>query len=512
MTSKQASPLHLQIRYASKSYNGIPALINAELDLIGGEALGLIGENGAGKSTFIKLLAGLEIPDTMNIRHNGFPVSIMDSSTAYRFGFRFIHQELNIVPALTVAENMFINNPLPRIAGLFVNWSQVFRKAEKALQQLGITHIDVSKRASALSSGDAMLVKIASAFIEDDSYKGESEKHLIYVMDEPTSSLNNAEVELLFEVIVRLRQRGHAVLYVTHRLDELFRIAQRVTVMRDGQVINTHQIEDTTANELIQEMTGRKVTQVFPPRESDISSNVRLDVNNLQTDSVTLATFEIFGGEIVGVAGLNGSGRSELLYALFGIDPIEDGSFALDNEVLHKLSPTTSWQSGIAYVPEERRSQGLFLGDQVSHNMTVPHLDRLSLLNSFLNQSKENSISRQLSHAVRLKGTGIRQRVRQLSGGNQQKILFARSIVETPRLVLLDEPTRGVDVGAKYDIYQLIRELSAQNTSILMVSSDLSELIGLCDRILIMRHGRIVDDIDSNGLTENQLLSLCYDV
>lgn len=503
------NPLHLTVRHASKAYHGVPALIDARLDLIGGEVLGLIGENGAGKSTFIKLLAGLVTPDSIEITLNDQSVTISDSSAAYRLGFRFIHQELNIVPALSVAENIFINNPYPRKWGVFVDWKRLYQQAEAVLTQLGITHINVQKHASSLSSGDAMLIKIASAFIGDTD---DHQQQLIYVMDEPTSALNSAEVTLLFDVIARLRGRGYAVLYVTHRLDELFQIAQRVTVMRDGQVIATHPIDQTSTNELIQEMTGREVTEVFPARDSVVSDTVRLHVENLKTDTVHNATFEICGGEIVGIAGLNGAGRSELLYALFGLDAIERGTVLLDDMMLNGLSPTLAWKHGIAYVPEERRAQGLILGEQVRNNITLSHLDVLSLLKTILNQPRENQVSRELSQAVQLKSTGIRQRVKQLSGGNQQKVVFARAIVESPRLVLLDEPTRGVDVGAKYDIYQLIRQLSAQKTSILMVSSDLNELIGLCDRILIMRQRMVVDSVAADGLTPNQLLSLCYDV
>ena len=248
-------PLLLEVRGADKSYGGVRALIDAHLDLVGGEAHGLVGENGAGKSTLIKLLAGLEAPDRMTARLNGQEIELPDSAAAYRRGFRFIHQELNIVPALSVAENLFINNPLPRRAGVFVDWKALYRRAGAVLQRLGINHIEPRRRASSLSAGDAMLVKIASAFIGE----AEGDEPLIMIMDEPTAALNSAEVTLLFDVIHRLRARGYALLYVTHRLDELFRIAQRVTVMRDGRVINTHAIADTSTTQLIREMTGRRV-------------------------------------------------------------------------------------------------------------------------------------------------------------------------------------------------------------------------------------------------------------
>ena len=499
--------LSFEIRHASKAYGGVQALVDAGLDLVGGEVHGLIGENGAGKSTLIKLLAGLEAPDRMLARLNGSAIEIGDSAAAYRLGLRFIHQELNIVPALSVAENLFINNPLPRLGGIFVDWRALYRRASEALHSLGIFHISPRSRASGLSAGDAMLVKIASAFIGE----ADSSEPRIMIMDEPTAALNSVEVALLFDVIDRLRARGDAVLYVTHRLDELFRIAQRVTVMRDGRIINSRAIAETSTSELITEMTGRSVAdrRAGASVSSDKRSH-RLTVRGLRTDAVAHASFSLGPGEILGVAGLVGSGRTELLHALLGIAPLLAGSIELDGRTLPTLSPARAWQLGIAYVPEERRSQGLFLGDRVSQNITLPHLDRLSRLKTFLKRGEANALSRRLGEAVRLKSTGIGQRARQLSGGNQQKLLFARAILAQPRLILLDEPTRGVDVGAKYDIYRLIRKLAADGASILMVSSDLDELIALCDRILLMRKGRAAEDLRAAGLTENQLLERCY--
>ncbi len=501
--------LSFEVRHAEKSYGGVRALIDAHLDLKGGEVHGLIGENGAGKSTLIKLLAGLETPDRLSLRLNGAAIDLPDSAAAYGMGFRFIHQELSIVPALSVAENLFINNPLPRLAGVFVDWKALHRRAREALQRLGIGHIDPQRRASGLSAGDAMLVKIASAFIGEE----DGDEPLIMIMDEPTASLNSAEVALLFAVIDRLRSRGYALLYVTHRLDELYRIAQRVTVMRDGRVISTHAIAETNSSELIRQMTGRAVAgRSGEPGPAPRAGQARLNVRSLQTDAVAQANFELRAGEIMGIAGLVGSGRSELLYALFGIDPLLGGAIELDGQGLTALSPAQAWELGIAYVPEERRSQGLVLGDRVSQNITMPHLDRLSVLRCFVNDSKAKALSGQLGASVALKIAGLSQRVRQLSGGNQQKILFARAILAQPRLILLDEPTRGVDVGAKFDIYRLIRELAGQGASILMVSSEMDELLALCNRILIMRNGRTAEVVPAAELSENQLLERCYDL
>ncbi len=515
----RAPPLTLQVRQASKAYDGVPALSEAGLDLFGGEVHGLVGENGAGKSTLIKLLAGLERPDAMSTRLQGRAVAITDSAAAYRLGLRFIHQELNIVPALSVAENLFINNPLPRWAGAFVDWRALHHAAGDALEQLGIGHINLRGPAARLSTGDAMLVKIASAFIGAPRQK----RPLIYVMDEPTAALNNAEVALLFDVIARLRERGHALLYVTHRLHELFQIAQRVTVMRDGRVINSHAIAETSPDELISEMTGREVSAAEKradaceragPSGADAaprqSAPGLLEVRDISTDAIVDADFALAAGEVVGVAGLAGSGRSELLHALFGIDRLTQGSIRLQGETLRGLSPTLAWARGIAFLPEERRSQGLVLGQRISHNISLPHLDRLSFLRAFTRPRQEAARSEELGAVVQLRATGVQQRVRQLSGGNQQKVMFARSILARPRLILLDEPTRGVDVGAKFDIYRLIRQLAADGAGILLVSSEFDELIALCQRILIMREGRVTGAVPAAGLSESRLLSLMF--
>ena len=505
-------PMHLQIRHASKAYAGIPALIDAALDLHGGEALGLVGENGAGKSTLIKLLAGLEAPDSLEVRLNGARVTIPDSAAARRLGLRFIHQELAIVPALSVAENLFLNNPLPRIGGAFVNRAALYRLAREAMRRLGIDHIDLHQRASLLSPGDAMLVKIASAFIGADEVQ---QQPLVYIMDEPTAALNQAEAELLYAVIERLRARGCALLVVTHRLQELFRIAQRVTVMRDGRVVDTHKIAEASAGELIHEMTGSSAAHLPPVADKAKSETTDdqplLRARDLQTDALLAASFQLRAGEIVGVAGLAGAGRSQLLQALMGIDKLRAGTIELDGEALRNPAPAVCWGRGIAYLPEERRSQGLLLGGRISHNMTLPHLGRFRRWFALIDRRAEDRRSQQLSRSVQLRATGIQQRLRELSGGNQQKVMFARAVLAKPRLVLLDEPTRGIDVGAKRDIYRLVRELAAGGTGILLVSSELDELLALCGRILIMRDRRLVAEASTANLDERALLSLMFE-
>lgn len=506
MSQNSTSPALLQIEHASKSYNGVPALMDAELTLHSGEVHALIGENGAGKSTLIKLLAGVVAADQFDVSMRGEPVKISSPQTATALGLRFIHQELNVVRTLSVAENIFTNQPYPSIIGTFVNWRALYKEARDILSATGITHINPREMMSRLSPGDQMLVKIASAFTGMQS--GETAN--VYVMDEPTASLTGEEAATLFRVIDRLKSQGCAILYVSHRLDEIFAIAQKVTVMRDGRVITTQNIENTSPPELIQLMTGRDLKHVYPARDLPYPETILLDVHGLSTHAVHNISFSVRHGEIVGIAGLNGSGRTELLRAIGGADRLTGGSITLDGDAISLNSPTQAWKRGIALVPEERRSQGLVISRSIADNISLPHLHDFSFGGAFLNHRLERNISQESGETVKLKATGTDQTVRELSGGNQQKVVFARALVKTPKVLLLDEPTRGVDVGAKYDIYALIRQISAQGTGILMVSSELPELLGMCDRILVLKDGQMIAEVSPEGMSEGDLLMLCY--
>jgi ribose transport system ATP-binding protein len=502
-------PTLLSIRQASKSYSGVPALINADLDLRAGEVHALMGENGAGKSTLIKLLAGVVTPDRMAVEINGQPVTISSAASAFKHGLRFIHQELQVIPQVSVAENIFLGQPYPSWFGVQVRWRQLHALAGQALAKLGIDHISPSATMARLSPGDQMLVNITRAFVGDD-IGGETSTALVYVMDEPTAALTGTEITQLFRVIWRLRERGCAVLYVSHRMDEIFQIANRVTVMRDGRVVDTRSISDVTPTDLILMMTGRALEQVYPPRTALPSERVLLDVRGLHTHHINDVSFRLHAGEIVGVAGLNGAGRTELLRALMGIDRLRAGEIALEGQSLRRHSPARAWNAQIAYVPEERRSQGLVLSRSIADNVTLPQLRHISHFGAVLAHGRERQTSLQLGEAVRLRARGVTQTTRELSGGNQQKVVFARALARSPRVLLLDEPTRGVDVGAKADIYGIIREMSARGIGILLVSSDLPELLGMTDRVLVMRAGRLVETLPTAGLTQDILLTCCY--
>jgi ribose transport system ATP-binding protein len=482
----------------------MPALIDASLDLFPGEIHALMGENGAGKSTLIKLLAGVVSADSMAVTLRGTPISIHSPQAALAHGLRFIYQELNCVLPISVAENIYMGYRIPTRAGVFVDWRRLRAEAQKALAQLNITHIDPAAIMARLSAGDQMLVKIAASLVSARTPAS------IYIMDEPTAALSTHEIDQLFSVIRRLAEQGAAILYVSHRLDEIFRIADRVTVMRDGRVVSTRPVQETSAPALIEAMTGRALKQVFPPRGAGAQKAIRFQVEGVRTHAVRDLTFSLAAGEVLGVAGLAGSGRTALLRALMGLDPLLAGSIILDGTVFQRITPRRAWRRGIAYIPEERRSQALILSRSISDNIVLPYLRDFSRWHFVLDRPRERRASAALGDKVRLKARGTAQTIRELSGGNQQKAIFARVMAHQPRLLLLDEPTRGVDVGAKFDIYTLIRQVSAEGVPLIVVSSELPELIGLCDRILIMRRGRQVAIASAEGLTESSLLALCY--
>ena len=444
----------------------------------------------------------------MNFYRNEQHVAITTPADSHRHGFHFIHQELNYVPQLSVAENIFINQPYPRRAGLFVNWRELQQQADAILNRVGVDHINVKTQMAKLTTGDKMLVRIASAFA--DSRSATTDNHHIYVMDEPTAALTSKDVGMLFAVIRNLVGQGHSVLYVSHRLDEIFDIANTITVMRNGEVVLTEPVAALSHDNVIHAMTGRELESVYPPRTAPIKTAPLLDVKNMATAQIHDITFSLKQGEILGVIGLRDNGQTELLHALLGLNPITTGQVIFDGQPL-PTDISHGWEQGIAYIPRERRAQGIVPGRSVRDNMMLPHAHRYGIGQIFVNHAQEQSLSEKLRRDVQLRAQSIDQHVRELSGGNQQKVVFARALLREPRLIIMDEPTRGVDVGAKYDIYQIIRRISESGTGVIMASSDLPEIIGMCDRVLVMRNGTLHTIVDTTGLSEAALLQYCYD-
>ena len=470
-----STPL-LALANVTKAYAGVPALRGVDLSIGAGEIHALMGENGAGKSTLIKILAGVVRPDSAEIRIDGRHVTIDSPAESRRQGLRFIHQELSVVPTLSVAENILLGRPYPRRAGVLVDWTVLNRQARAALETLGIAHIDPREKMARLSLGDRMLVKISSAFLAESGQPAR-----LYVLDEPTAALTRDESERLFTVLRGIRVSGNSVLYVSHRIDEVMALCDRATVLRDGKPIDSGQLSGITHDDLVALMIGRKVGEAYPAPRAVPSGEIAYQRPGLV----------LHRGEIVGIAGLSGMGQTELLRTIFG-------------------DPRKAWAAGIAYVPKERRSEGLVTTRPIYQNITLPHLRTQSGGGTWLRPQRERAFARSLGENVRLRAEGPRQLVQQLSGGNQQKVVFAKALGGQPKLLLLDEPTRGVDVGAKFDIYTLIRDMTAKGMAVLLVSSDLPELIGMADRIAVMRDGAITATVPAAGLSEEALLGLCY--
>ncbi|MCC5975951.1 MAG: sugar ABC transporter ATP-binding protein [Rubellimicrobium sp.] len=494
----------LRLLNLSRSYGAIRALSGVSLTLHPGEVHALMGENGAGKSTLIRLLSGLERPDAGRMILGDRPAAFDSPAAAHAAGLRVLHQELHVVPALSVAENMHLATGCPARAGL-IRWRALYAAASAALSRLRLTHIDPRTPMSRLGPGDRMLVRIAATLIG-----AEEDAPWLYILDEPTAALTGAEAERLFAVLAELKAQVAGILYVSHRMAEVLRLADRVSVLRDGCLMSSLPMAATGEAQIIHEMTGRDLSDLFPARNARAPAPPLLRVEGLSAPGIAGLTFDLAPGEVLGVAGLSGSGRGALLSALMGANARHSGTVTLDGRLFHPSSPADAWAAGLAHIPRERRSEGLMMQRALTENVSLPHLARIARAGLFQNRPGERAMLEETGRAVRLKAGGPSDHADTLSGGNQQKVLFARALAGNPRLLLLDEPTRGVDVGAKYDIYRLIRGLADRGIAVILASSDLPEVIGLADRIAILHHGRLAHLVPNDGLTEEGLLTLCY--
>ncbi len=491
----------LTLSRISKTYAGVPALSDVSLTLRGGRVHALMGENGAGKSTLIKLLAGVVPADHMQVARDGVNIPLTHAQDAHDAGFRFIHQELNIVPQISVAENILLGRRYPRRFGLAIDWRALRRQAQAALEFLGAEHIPVGAPAGSLSGGDKMLIKIAAAFAAGDEAQAD-----LFVFDEPTAALTGEESAKLFAVIDQLKNRGAAILYVSHRIDEVLQICDDVTVLRDGRLVSSGPTRDTSKTGIIQAMTGRKVRDAYPPRDHPVGQDIVASARAVTTPRLTGLDFDLLAGEILGVTGLSDAGQGEFLRLFLGQEQCLRGSLTYQDSPPPN-SPSDAWGRGIAYIPRERRAEALMLDLPIRANIVLPHLNSFGWRAS---KSAETEAARGMCDKVRLKYDSPEQAVGQLSGGNQQKVVFARALFGAPKLLLLEEPTRGVDVGAKYDIYQLVREQSARGCAVILTSTDLPEILGMCDRILVLQDGHQSALLDRGTLTSAGLLRHFY--
>ncbi len=486
----------LRAEQISKSFGPVHALTEVSLDVRAGEVLALMGENGAGKSTLLRVLSGDHQPDAGHLLLDGIPVTFHSPSEAHRAGLRVIQQEPEIVPHVSVAENIYLG-ALPRRARILDKRTLV-AQVRRDLERYGFQDVlDPGTLGSELSAAQRQLVEILRALA------GEVR---VIAFDEPTSSLSDHEVDALFGLIRRLRDDGVAIVYVSHRMSEIFTIADRVAVLRDGRYVGDRMVSQTDNAELVRMMVGRNLADMFvrDPREP---GEVMLSVRGLVTDDVRDVSLQVRAGEVVGLGGLVGAGRSELALAIIGAVPIHQGGIEVAGEPLRLRGPADALRAGIGLAPEERKAQALLLRRSVRDNITLAVLRRLARLR-VVRRRAERDLARRHVDQLAIRASSIEQEVATLSGGNQQKVVLARWLARRPRVLILDEPTRGVDVGAKAEIYSIINDLAAQGMALLVISSEMPELLGLSDRIVVMQGGRVTGEVTRAEATEERVLAL----
>jgi len=485
----------LQMRGITKAFPGVQAVKSGSFELAAGEIHALVGENGAGKSTLIKILTGAHRADTGNILVNGTSVSFDSPITARQAGIAAIYQEFTLIPTMTVRENLFLGREKTHHG--FVDSRFEYQTAVTLLTRLG-TEIDPEAKIADLSTAHQQMVEIARALQTDAR---------ILVMDEPTAALTPREVERLFAILKELAGRGIGIIFISHRLDEIFAIADRVTVMRDGDTIGTWRTAELTRIKLIEQMVGRSLEEEFP-KVAAPRGEIGFEVRGLCGGKIRDVSFSVRRGEVLGLAGLMGAGRTEVARLIFGADTKESGDIRLDGGPLHITSPREAIAAGICLLTEDRKMQGLVLKASALENFALPNL-LLWSKSGFINRRRERSRFFERVDNLNIRLSGPDQHAEDLSGGNQQKLLVARWLETDSKVVIFDEPTRGIDVGAKYEMYLLMNELAAQGKMVIMISSELPEILGMSDRILVMREGRVAGEIeDVSTATQEQVMAL----
>ncbi|WP_426413170.1 sugar ABC transporter ATP-binding protein [Bradyrhizobium ganzhouense] len=488
-----AAPL-LSVRAIDKSFPGVRALSGVSFDASRGEVHALLGENGAGKSTLIKIVSGVFPPDCGEVLVDGKPVDLARPGDARRAGIATIYQELLLFPELTVAENIFMGHA-PRASFGRIDWRAMREKTNALLASLDIHDLQAERIVGSLSVGNRQRVEILRALSQDAR---------ILIMDEPTAALTEYDVTRLFDIVRKLKARGVAVIYISHRLDEVFAIADRLTVLRDGAHVATRRVADTDAAGLVHLMVGRRIESLFPKIAVPIGKPV-LEVKDLERRPLTRSvSLTVRAGEIVSLAGLVGSGRSELAQTIFGITPADRGEIRIAGQRVNIRSPAQARSLGVAYVPEDRGTQGLVRPMTVRENFSLAALGKVAF-GGFIDRRAERKLAGDGVKRFAVKTSSLEQVAGKLSGGNQQKIVLGKWLANGPKLLILDEPTRGIDVGAKAEIHRLMGELAAQGLAILMISSELPEVLGMSDRVLVMREGRIVAEFSREEATQESI-------
>ncbi|MEH7304221.1 sugar ABC transporter ATP-binding protein [Neobacillus drentensis] len=480
-----------------KGFPGVQALSNVRLELEAGEVLALIGENGAGKSTLMKILTGIYQKDEGKIVYQGREVDISNTKTAQDLGISIIHQELNLMPDLTVAQNIFIGREPRKVFNLIINDNELNKKAQQLFDQLNL-NLDPRAFVSELTVAKQQMVEIAKAL---------SFQSKVLIMDEPTAALTDSEIETLFKIINQLRKNGVGIIYISHRMEELKRISDRITVMRDGSYVDTVTTKDVSIDKIISMMVGREIDQNSKPIVDKVSSTKVLEVKNMNRGSILKdVSFHLNKGEILGFAGLMGAGRTEVARTLFGADRIDSGEIYLHGEKVRIRSPHDAVRRGIGYLSEDRKRFGLMVDMDVKTNIAIASLNEFRQPFGWTKDSEIATVSEEMVKMLRVKTPSINQQVKFLSGGNQQKVVISKWLIRDCDILIFDEPTRGIDVGAKGEIYNLLNELAAQGKSIIMISSELPEILRMSHRIIVMCEGRITGDINFENASQEAIM------
>ena len=489
--------MQIEMKGIDKSFGQNQVLKDAGFVLAPGEVHALMGENGAGKSTLMKILTGVYTRDGGTVTVDGKEVLFKNPQEAERAGIVFIHQELNVLFDLTVEENLFLGKEIRNRLGM-CNQKAMRKKAEATLEKLGV-QIPVDRVMSELSVGQQQMIEICKALMVDAR---------VIIMDEPTAALTQSETAVLFEVIQSLRKKGVSIVYISHRMEEIFELCDRITVLRDGSYIGTKNIPETNMNEIVKMMIGREIGERYPKREVTIGREM-LRVEGLTKKGVFQdVNFSVHAGEVLGVSGLMGAGRTEIMQAIFGNLSWDQGNIYIDGRKATIKNPLHAMEQGIGFITEDRKTEGLMLEESIKNNISLANLGRISGKAGVISKAAEDELVGKVIEELRIKCFGPFHECNNLSGGNQQKVVFAKWIYTNPRILILDEPTRGVDIGAKKEIYSIINELAAKGVAIIMVSSELPEILGMSDRIMVVREGLIRGIIAQEEANQEKVMTL----
>lgn len=490
----------VEMQSISKHFGGVQALKNVDFRLRRGEVRALLGENGAGKSTLMKILAGAVSADSGIIEIDGKPATIRSPKDSRDLGVSIIYQEFVLVPQLSVAENIFLDR-LSEKSGI-VNWKKINAAAKKLLMEMGFDMIDPRKQVGSMPVAYQQIVEICKSLSQD--------AHIL-ILDEPTAVLTFGEIERLFGIVKKLKDCGWGIIYISHRLEEVFQICDTATILKDGEFVGEYDVNTLTKRELVNLMVGRTMSNYYPARDHNIGKTV-LSVSHLAAgSSVKDVSFYVRAGEVLGISGLVGAGRTESMRAIFGIDKIDSGEILLNGKSVRFSSPDAAVKAGIGFLPEDRKNEGVVLSQSIRFNTTLSNIGSFSRfgINSY---SKERKIAEELLTKLHTKYGGLEDPVSSLSGGNQQKVALAKWLAANCQVIILDEPTRGVDVGAKSEIYSIINSLAQDGAAVIMISSEMEEIINMCDRAVVMRQGIVTGELDKKELNEQGLIALAMGV